>query len=223
MMKRREELQLVTRTWRAESAVAYQMVDACSLASLQMNGPTMRSLGVVSTIRGEGRSSVAIAMAVVQQRDYRRRVVLLEMDFERPSLARRVEADPAPGLAELVRGEASIHDVLQPLAEGMCTITAGAGAGAGPRLIVDFMASGLLQELMGQFDVVVADLPPLLGSSFAVQAAGLFERTLLVVRSGVTPVGQIREAIASMPVEPLVLLNAVESSRPAWLRRRTGT
>jgi Mrp family chromosome partitioning ATPase len=223
MMKRREELQVVARTWRADSAVASQMVDACNLASLQMNGPTLRSLGVVSTIRGEGRSSVAIAMAVVQQRAYRRRVLLLEMDFERPSLTRRVEAEAAPGLAELIRGEASLDDVVQPLADAMSAITAGAGAGAGPRLIVDFMSSGVFSELMRQFDVVVADLPPLLGSSFAVQAAGLFERTVLVVRSGVTPVAAIREAVASMPVEPLVLLNAVESSLPAWMRRQTGT
>lgn len=222
MMKRREELQVVARPWRADSAVAYQMVDACSLASLQMNGPTLRSLGVVSAIRGEGRSSVAIAMAVVQQRDYRRRVLLLEMDFERPSLARRFEAEATPGLAELVRGDATVHDVVQPLADGMSTITAGAAGGAGPRLIVELMSSNLFRELTGQFDVVVVDLPPLIGSSFAVQAASLVERTVLVVRAGVTPVAQIREAVASLPAEPVILLNGVESRLPSWLRRRSG-
>jgi Mrp family chromosome partitioning ATPase len=223
MMKRREELQVVARPWRADSAVRSQMVDACSLASLQMNGPTLRSLGVVSAIRGEGRTSVAIAMAVVQQRDYRRPVLLLEMDFERPSLARRLEAEVTPGLAELIRGDASIHDVVQPLADGMSTITAGAAAGAGPRLIVELMSSALFQELMAQFEVVVVDLPPLIGSSFAVQAAGLVERALLVVRAGVTPVAQVREAVASLPAEPVILLNGVESRLPAWLRRRSGT
>jgi Mrp family chromosome partitioning ATPase len=222
MVRRKEELQVVGRLCRADAAVASEMVEACSLASLQMGGPTLRSVGVASAIRGEGRTSVALAMAVVQQRDYRRRALLLEMDFDRPSLSHRLAAEAAPGLAELVRGEASLGEVLQPLPDGPTVMTAGAAAGAAARLIVDLMRSGLLQDLSQQFDVVVVDLPPILGSTVAGLAAGLFERTLLVIRAGVTPLPQIREATASLPSEPVILLNGTNTRLPPWIRRLAG-
>jgi tyrosine-protein kinase Etk/Wzc len=222
MVRRKEELQVVGRLCRADAAVASEMVLACSLASLQMGGPTLQRLGVASAIRGEGRSSVALAMAVVQQRDYRRRALLLEMDFDRPSLAHRLQADAAPGLAELVRGEASVDEVLQPLPDGTTVMVAGAAAGAAARLIVDLMRSRLLQDLSEQFDVVVADLPPILGSTVAALAAGLFERTVLVIRAGVTPLPQVREAVAELPTEPVILLNGTNSRLPPWIRRLAG-
>jgi Mrp family chromosome partitioning ATPase len=100
-------------------------------------------------------------------------------------------------------------------------IAAGSAAGAGPRLTLNVKNSALLAELTRRFEVVIADLPPLLESSFGVLAAGLFERTLLVVRAGATPINQVQEATARLTPEPAVLLNGASSRLPAWLRRLT--
>src|SRR6202022_835573 len=94
-------------------AMRAAILDACSLASLQIGGPTLRSLGITSAIRGEGRSTVALAMTLVQRQDYDRRPLLLEMDLEHPCLGRRLGLHATPGLSELVRGEASLDEAIQ--------------------------------------------------------------------------------------------------------------
>ena len=212
----------IERRWHAGATLAPQILEACSLASLQMGGPTLRTLAVTSSIRREGRTTIGLAMAAVQARDYGRHPLLLEMDFDAPGLSRRLHTDVAPGLAEMIRGEASLEEVVQPLADGTTVITAGAASGVPGRLIVDLMASTLLEDMTRQFDIVIADLPPLLGSSYGRLAADLFEKTLLVVRAGVTPVARIREAVSSIGREPVVILNGTSTRIPRWVRRLSG-
>jgi non-specific protein-tyrosine kinase len=145
------------------------------------------------------------------------------MDFERPVMTRRLQVDAAPGLAELIRGEATLDDVVQPLADGISVITAGAANGAAAALVADLAGSDLLKEAQQRFDILVVDLPPILGSSFGRLTASFFDSIVLVVRAGITPVGQIREAITELPREPVVLLNGTTSPLPRWVRKLTYT
>jgi Mrp family chromosome partitioning ATPase len=200
-----------------------EIVEACSRASLQIGGPTLRRLGITSSIRGEGRSTVAVAMAAVQRADYGRAPLLLELDFDRPSLARRLGIRLCPGLAELIRGEAPIDEVVQPIAAGLTVITAGAARGAASRLIVDLLRTDQLEVIGREFDVIVADFPPLLGSGFSRVAATGFERMVVVVRAGVTPIARVREATAGLLAQPVVILNGTHNQLPRWIRKLTGS
>src|SRR6202007_1995524 len=74
------------------------LLDACRNASLQVGGPTLKRLGITSAIRGEGRSTVALAMALIQAKDYGRRAILIDLDLEQQGLARRLDLKPWPGL-----------------------------------------------------------------------------------------------------------------------------
>jgi tyrosine-protein kinase len=199
------------------------MLEACRVASLRIGGPTLASLGVTSAVRGEGRSWVAQALACVQAEDYQRRVALVDLDLERPVLARRLGASPSPGLVELAEGSATLEEVLQPIGPGVTLVAAGAGRRPPARTVTDLLASGALAAIGERVDVVIADLPPLLGSGLGQAPAAAVADLLLVVRSGVTPLGRVRQATAHLAVRPAVLLNGTRSSLPPWLRRLTGT
>jgi Mrp family chromosome partitioning ATPase len=222
-MAQQPELQLLSRANHRPpplaASIGSEVLEACSAATLQLGGPTLKSLGITSAIRGEGRTTVAIAMAMIQRRDYSRRTLLLEMDVDNPTLAGQLGVDQWPGLTQLIRGEAALKDVVHPFADDIAAVTMGAGAGAAPRTVIDFLRSGVLQDLGREFDVLVGDLPPLLDSNFGHLLAGAFERVVLVVRAGATPVGRIREATAALASEPAVLLNGVESPLPRWIQR----
>ena len=92
-----------------------------------------------------------------------------------------------------------------------------------PRTITDIQRGEVMERAARGYDVLIADLPPLLGCSFGPAVAAWFPDLLLVVRTRVTPVARIREATAQLPVEPRVLLNGVESDLPRWLRKLTGS
>lgn len=196
-----------------------EMVEACRQASRIIGGPSLVRLGVVSAMRGEGRTSVALAMATVQREDYGRTVAIVELDFENPALAKRDEHNPWPGVAELARGEAPVAAVLQRLADGVHVVTAGMVRGTVARVIMDVVKSDALALVGGHVDVVIADLPPLLAGGPGFAAARAFDNLLLVVRAGVTPIARVKEATLDLQVTPHILLNDTHSSLPRWLVR----
>jgi non-specific protein-tyrosine kinase len=178
---------------------------------------------VTSAVGGEGRSTIALAMAIVQQLDYGRRVVLLEMDLEMPALGELLGLSPSPGLCELARGEVALDQAVQPFAGDMAVMTAGDHGGHAPRIMAELLARRLLNDLADEFDLVIADLPPLLGCSYSLAAAEACPRLLLVVRSGITPIHRIREASDALSSPPVVLLNGTRSTLPRWLTRLIGS
>lgn len=206
----------------APPRVDVQILEACRSASLKIGGPKLRLLGVTSALPGEGRSTIALAMALIQQFDYGRSAILLEADLENPTLARRIGANPWPGLSELVNGKNSLHQALQPVSEDFSFIAAGISARSPARTLTDLGQGDLMERISAEADVIVADLPSLLGSSFGRAAATMFDDLLLVIRAGVTPLARVREATEGLPVQPSVLLNGARSDLPRWLQRLVG-
>lgn len=198
------------------------MVEACRTASLLIGGPSLSRLGVTSTLRGEGRTSIAMAMATIQRNDYNRTVAMVDMDLENPTLARRYGRDPWPGLAEVATGKAKLEQVQQRIAEGISLVPGGVIAVSTARTVADVLKADLLSELERRFDVVIVDLPPLLGAGSVPTASRVVDHLVLVVRAGVTPVARIMEATADLHVTPSVVLNGSYSSLPTWLRRLLG-
>ena len=61
--------------------VRSEVLDACVVALRRMGGAKLRSVGVTSAGRGEGRSTVAAAMAVIQATEYVRKTIYIELDL----------------------------------------------------------------------------------------------------------------------------------------------
>jgi Mrp family chromosome partitioning ATPase len=202
--------------------IGKQMLEVCRSASLLLGGPNIRRLGVTSALRGEGRSSIALAMAIVQREDYGRQVALVDMDMENPGVARRHGLELWPGLADLARREATPEQVLQPLSAGLYVVSTGVLAATAARTMSEVVKADTLSQLEHHVDVVIADMPPLLGGGPGSVASRAFRDLLLVIRAGVTPVARVREATEELQVVPHVLLNDAHTNLPRWLRRLAG-
>jgi Mrp family chromosome partitioning ATPase len=194
-----------------------RLLDASRSISLQIGGIRLTGIGVTSTIRGEGKTTIAMALALVQAVDYRRSVILIEMDVENPSLADRFRLRHRPGLAELAGGLVSVPDAVQPVSDGIGVITAGGPVWSWSRTAVEVTRSGVLAALGHETDIVIADLPAQT-STLGRHWNDAFPRLVYVVRAGITPLPRVREAISSLPSEPALLLNGTESNLPRWLR-----
>ncbi len=208
---------------RVAPAIAVPIFNACREASVNLGGPSLQSLGVTSAVRREGRTSVALAMALVLAREYGRRVLLVEMDgFDRPSMADRTGVTPSPGLGEYLEGRCSLPDTMQTVTAGLTVITSGAPVAGVLRLLRQSLAAGLMTEMSQGHDVVVADLPPLLEGPFTNLAAREFGSLVVVVRASATRVEQLNHALSGLTIEPSLLLNGETSRIPEWLRRLIG-
>lgn len=197
--------------------VPAQMLEACRAASLRIGGPRLKSLGVTSTIRGEGKSTIALALALIQAFDYHRGVILVELDLENPALADRFGLNRRPGVTELAMGQATVSEAVQGLADGIGVITAGGPAWSPSKAAIEVSSSGILQAIRNETEILVTDLPSVT-SGLGAQWVEALERVVYVVRAGVTPMPRVREAIATLSAEPALLLNGTDSSLPRWLR-----
>jgi Mrp family chromosome partitioning ATPase len=202
-----------------EQPVDQQLIEACGYAMHQLGGAKLSRLGVLSSIRGEGRTSVAAAIAYAQARDYGRSTLLLDADVDGPDLGGLFGLKQSPGVAEVLRGRAGIDEATHQVDDGLTVMTAGDLGTSPARVARELVSSSLLSELQVEFEVIIADLPALLQSASGALLAEAFEKRVLVVRAAVTPVGRVREAIDLLPAEPAVVLNGARSNLPAWLRQ----
>jgi Mrp family chromosome partitioning ATPase len=191
---------------------------ACSFALQRIHGADLSSIGVTSTLRREGRSTVAAAAALVQRYEYRRKVLLVELDLDASSIAKTMGLNEEPGIADYLRGHAWIGECVQWYDDGLGVIVAGGAGADDPPLAAQIPSSSLVADLSELADVVVADLPPLPPVGYGAHLAPLFSTTLMVIRAGATPVPQIERAVASLDRAPYVILNAVSNPAPRWLR-----
>ena len=224
-----------------------EMIDAARLllASLQQRddaGGLPTRLGFTSAIYGEGVTFVSRAVAAVLAHDFRERVCLVDLNWgqEAPGAsshkgkrkerrrARRAgnEGQQAPGvgLADALRREALLRDIILETEDPRLTVVAAgrATAAEGQIFARAERLTQILEALERHHDRLVFDLPPVLASSAAIPLARHAGGIALVVRQGVTTEAQVRSAHDRLGATPSlgVVLNRASSKIPRALLRR---
>jgi polysaccharide biosynthesis transport protein len=183
-------------------------------------------LMVSSALAGEGKSTVSLGLALTVAQDYpERRVVLVETDVDRPSLAHDFGVEPTPGLVDCVLGDAPIELAFRPSYLDNLHLVPVGGPHRGPgRALRSSRMAALIDALRQSYDLVVLDAPALLVNSDSVMLSDLSDGAILVVRAGVTPAPTVARAIEQIDESKLrgIVLNGSQSSIPGWLRRLGG-
>ena len=190
-----------------------KLTEECSSALALMGGPP--AVGVTSCLRGEGRSTIGIAMGLAQSFRYGRTTVLVDADLEKPSLGKTLGAQAGPGLADVLRGHAELDTCIQWIGKKLGVLPAGNVGGEASRLLARLTAGELVDELVERSDALVIDLPPFSGPGVGI--ARLCPKVILVVRADSTPVEAARRAAAELE-HPPVIINRASADVPRWMR-----
>lgn len=185
---------------------------------LPANAP-VSVIGIISAIRGEGRSTIALGLATSLAADLGVPITLVDADFEHPTLANLLGAGPSPGLASVLREEHGLSEVVCAPAShlpDLSFIPAGKAGRDSARLLRRLAAEDPFRDPQGLKGLVIMDLPPIVNTSYGATIAALADATVLVVRAGVTPQRLMREALARLEGRPPqgVVLNAFRSAIP---------
>jgi polysaccharide biosynthesis transport protein len=155
--------------------------------SLCLAGREEHCFAVTSTEPGEGKTTVALNLAIALARE-KPRVLLLECDMRRPRLKHILGAafsgDPANGVSKVLVGDAELQDVVGHLAAlpnldiALC--------GPVPPNPAELMGAERFRQVIAQakqtYDYVILDSPPLLHVADAAILAGVGVPLLFVVR-----------------------------------------
>ncbi|TDY20652.1 tyrosine-protein kinase Etk/Wzc [Paraburkholderia sp. BL6665CI2N2] len=124
-----------------------------------------------------------------------KRVLLIDGDLRRGHLAKEFGVRSQNGLANVLRGEIQVKDaIVRDVSAHVDFLPAGPRVGQPVELFQSNNLSSLLSDVSHQYDLVLIDAPPLLPVTDATVFAAFAGTILLVARSGVTSLGEIRES-----------------------------
>lgn len=154
---------------------------------------------VTSAERGEGKSSVAAGLARRAAGDGLR-VLLIEADMHRPSLARYLAVGSATSLEAVLLGFEADHKRLAIDApSGMHCLLSRGGQTNPFALLASERFGSLVTFARHAYDLVVIDSPPVLRVSDPVLLSRWADLILFAVRAEKTPLSLVTEAIQRFP------------------------
>lgn len=175
------------------------------------NGRTVRAIVVTSPAKGDGKSLTAANLALTMAQEVHQRVLLLDADLRRPSIARMFGIPEGPGLSEVLAGAANIEAALVHLPDQHLTVlTAGRPAGQPAELLGSTAMRRLLDGLRTRFDRILIDMPPIAPLADVHVVSPVADGILMVVRAGITPKPAIERALSGLDMTKVLglVLNA---------------
>lgn len=162
----------------------YRIVRSNVLFSLRETN--YRGIMVTSTGPGEGKSEVAANLAIAMA-GAGKRTLIIDANVHRPDLHARFNQEPAPGLCELLAGEATLESTIRPTeVEGLSLITAGLTKVSLADGLGSTQMKDLYRSLTEQFDLVIFDTAPMLPRSDSLTLSAVVDAVVYVVKPGHT-------------------------------------
>lgn len=183
---KRKQVELVGGNISFAAAEAYKLLRTKLLFSFADAEDDCRVIGVSSALTGEGKSLSAVNLAYSASQ-LGKRVLLVDCDMRRPSLAEKLPIHKTPGLSDFLSGQIQADNLLQ-----MCGIKDderafhAISAGNTPPNPMELLSSRRMQKMMDllrqRYDYIILDLPPVGEVGDALAVAKLTDGMLLVVR-----------------------------------------
>ena len=154
-------------------------------AGLRQSGDSGRRVAVIGTMRNVGTTFAAITLARALSKNSN--VVLLDLAFGAPNVS-VISTDPnAPGIAELIRGQASFGDIItRDQYSQVHLVATGDIAQDGPAFAASPMLATVVEALVHSYDHVVIDVGSAADTAIE-RFAPLAHRAVLVTSDPANP------------------------------------
>ncbi len=179
-----------------------------------------RVLIVSSAAAGDGKTSTSIGLALTLA-EVGSRVLLVEADLRRPSIASMTGIEGAVGLTTVLLGDASLADAVQVWGnERLHVLPSGPKPPNAGHLLTSARLRALLDQARAEYEYVIIDTPPVVAVSDALWLAPAADAAILVARADRTRLDALRRAIAAIDGTPApvlgVVLNGVALARSPY-------
>ncbi|MGB8772218.1 MAG: CpsD/CapB family tyrosine-protein kinase [Candidatus Korobacteraceae bacterium] len=168
------------------------------LAHMQ-NKRRLQKLLITSSVGDEGKSVVAVNLALTLARRPNTRVLLIEADLRRPSASQLLTTSSLRGITDWNAGKLSLEDSLYQIKDlPLWLLSAGHGMAEPLPLLESDRFAQMLETISSSFDWVLLDATPILPMADSTSLARLCDGVLVVVREGHTHRRVLNKALESI-------------------------
>jgi capsular exopolysaccharide synthesis family protein len=170
----------------------------------------IRSLVISSPGEGEGKSTVAVQLALAAAA-MGQRVLLVDANLRCPILHSRVRLMNIQGLTDVISQDLNWNNVIErsPLEENLHVMTPGPIPPDSVRLLASRKMQHLMEELEVGFDLVIYDAPPLVGFADAYLLAANTNGLVLVAGLAKIKRSLLSQALEEIQISGTPLLGMV--------------
>ncbi|KAA9039286.1 polysaccharide biosynthesis tyrosine autokinase [Ginsengibacter hankyongi] len=185
-----------------------------SLSFLGINSNHKKIL-VTSSISGEGKSFIAANLAVSLSLTGKK-VVLVDLDLNNPTIAKILNVNQEDGITEYLTGHKDPEEIIKRVKahENLFFISSGSLPENPTELLVNGKIKEIMDYLDNIFDVIIVDTSPIVLVTDAYILSELCDATLYVVRHKYTPkilIKRIDESAKINPINnPAIIFNGVK-------------
>ena len=179
-----------------------------------LQNSSCRRISMTSALAGEGKSITLLNLAISVAQDGQK-VLLIDADLRRPAIARLLVENPAPGLSNVLAGQASAEEAIREQIYPNLDILLSGDVPPNPsELLGGDKMRELIDTVSKKYDYILVDTPPVNVVSDANIITSLLDGVLLLVRQGSTKKEAVKRAVANLAltgIRPLgFVLNDVD-------------
>jgi capsular exopolysaccharide synthesis family protein len=177
------------------------------------NPDTVRKLLVTSPRPHDGKSTMALNLAVTLAQEGKRSVLLVEGDLHRAAISKEFGMTSRPGVSECLQNGANpcaLVRRIEPL--GFYFLPAGRPVNNPSELLQRGPLPEMMESLCRHFDWIIIDSPPVVPLTDTLLWKERADATLMVARAGSTPTQALDEALTLIGRKHVlaIILNGVE-------------
>jgi succinoglycan biosynthesis transport protein ExoP len=168
-----------------------------------------RTLVVTSTQASEGKTTSAQAIAMDLAR-LGRNILLIDADLRRPTLHRLLSNQRQNGLTDVLAGQASLDEVVQPSGQENLSYMTALPLPPDPSIILGSpRLPQVIEEARHKYDVVILDSPPMLGLSDTPNLAAHADAVMMVIDASQGQRGAVKSSLRRLQLVHANILGAV--------------
>lgn len=168
-----------------------------------------RSIAVTSTRPSEGKSTTALALATMLARAHRK-VILIDGDMRSPSVHHFGGVDHEQGLSNFLSGQNDIAPLIFQMRDlDFMAMSAGPIPPNAAELLTGDRLALLIDQLLGTYDHVIVDSPPIMGLADAPLIASRVEGVVYAVESHGIRSSLVRTALGRLASANARVIGAV--------------
>lgn len=178
-------------------------------------------IGVTSAIPGEGKTTIALHLAMSIARNSFKKVCLVDLSLSRNTLSQRLGVPDGQGVVDVLEGD---HHTVPTIESDDCKGFYFVPGGKDPENPNRVARSPILPEFLAAsrelYDVIVVELPSV-STGNVMPIKPYIDGMVMVVWSGVTPKEVVNTALDKLGKDKMmgVVMNRTQDHVPSWLRR----